>query len=50
MLKIQDLLYHSKNYTGVNVCDYIRELVSEFKQTHSENCYELLLLISTNVT
>ncbi len=36
MLKIQDLLYQSKNYTGVNVCDYIRELVSEFKQTHTE--------------
>ncbi|MBP7809099.1 MAG: hypothetical protein KA163_07395 [Bacteroidia bacterium] len=36
MLKIQDLLYHSKNYTGVNVCDYIRELVAEFKQTHAE--------------
>lgn len=36
MLKIQDLLYQSKNYTGINVCDYIRELVAEFKQTHSE--------------
>ena len=36
MLKIQDLLYQSKNYTGVNVCDYIKELVTEFKHTHTE--------------
>ncbi len=35
MLKMQDLLYQSKNYSGVNVYDYISELVMEFKQTHT---------------
>lgn len=36
MLKIQDLLYHSKNYTEVNVSDYISELVEEFKKSSVE--------------
>jgi two-component sensor histidine kinase len=36
MLKIQDLLYHTKNYTEVNVSDYISELVQEFKKSNVE--------------
>lgn len=36
MMKVQDMLYRSENYTGVNLCDYISELVVEFKHTHSE--------------
>lgn len=36
MLKVQDLLYQSKNHSGVNVYDYISELATEFKHTHSD--------------
>ncbi len=36
MLKIQDLLYHTKNYTEVNVSDYLSELVQEFKKSNLE--------------
>ncbi len=36
MLKIQELLYQTKNYTSVNLCDYINELVNEFKRSHPE--------------
>lgn len=35
MLKIQDLLYNSKNFTEVNLSDYVTELVSEFKKTNA---------------
>jgi two-component sensor histidine kinase len=37
MLKVQDLLYLSKNYSGINVSEYIRELADEFKKTHAES-------------
>lgn len=36
MLKIQELLYQTKNYTSVNLTDYMRELVTEFKSSHPE--------------
>ena len=36
MLKIQELLYQTKNYTSVNLTDYVRELVTEFKSSHPE--------------
>jgi two-component sensor histidine kinase len=36
MLKIQELLYQTKNYTSVNLSDYITELVNEFKRSHPE--------------
>lgn len=36
MMKIQDLLSHSENYTSVNVSDYLNELIKEFKSTHPE--------------
>ncbi|PBQ30900.1 hypothetical protein CNR22_03620 [Sphingobacteriaceae bacterium] len=36
MLKIQELLYQTKNYTEVNLCDYSQELVMEFKRSHPE--------------
>lgn len=34
MLKIQDLLYQTKNFTEVNVSDYLKELVQEFKKSN----------------
>lgn len=34
MLKIQDLLYQTKNYTEVNISDYLNELVLEFKKAN----------------
>lgn len=37
MLKVQDMLYQSKNYSGVNISEYIRELAEEFKKTHAES-------------
>jgi len=36
MLKIQELLYQTKNYTSVNLSDYVIELVNEFKNSHPE--------------
>ena len=36
MLKVQDLLYQSKNYSGVNIGEYVNELVNEFKSVHTE--------------
>lgn len=36
MMKIQDLLFQSKNYTSVNISSYLTELINEFKLTHSE--------------
>ena len=36
MLKIQDLLYETKNYTSIKLSDYIHELVNEFKRSHPE--------------
>lgn len=36
MMKIQDLLFQSKNYTSVNVSLYLNELVQEFKLSHPE--------------
>ncbi len=36
MLKVHDLLYKSKNFSGVNIQEYIHELINEFKNTHTE--------------
>jgi two-component sensor histidine kinase len=36
MMKIQDLLYQSKNYTTVDLHTYINELVYEFRRSHPE--------------
>lgn len=36
MMKIQDLLYQSKNYTAVNLSAYINELALEFRRSHPE--------------
>lgn len=36
MMKIQDLLFQSKNYTKVNLSDYLNELLNEFKTSHPE--------------
>lgn len=36
MLKIQELLYQTKNYTSVNLPDYVKELVAEFRSSHPE--------------
>lgn len=36
MMKIQDLLFQSQNYTTVNLSDYLNELIKEFKSTHPE--------------
>ena len=36
MMKIQDLLFQSKNYTTINLSDYLNELLNEFKTTHPE--------------
>jgi two-component sensor histidine kinase len=43
MLKIQDLLYQTKNYTTINISDYLKELVSEFQKSHNEvyNSFEI---------
>ena len=43
MLKIQDLLYHSKNKNGVNVSDYINALAVEFRQTHNQTSRSIIL-------
>lgn len=37
MLKVQDMLYHSKNQSGVNISEYMIELIKEFKNTHQES-------------
>ncbi len=37
MLKVHDMLYNSKNFTGVNIGDYLFELVNEFRHTHIES-------------
>ncbi|HWY37845.1 MAG TPA: histidine kinase dimerization/phosphoacceptor domain -containing protein [Bacteroidia bacterium] len=36
MLKIQELLYQSNNYTSINLTDYITELINEFKSSQPE--------------
>lgn len=36
MLKIHELLYQTKNYTSVNLSDYVNELLKEFKNSHPE--------------
>lgn len=42
MLKIHDLLCQSKNYTSINLSDYLKELVTEFKKTHTEISHEII--------
>jgi two-component sensor histidine kinase len=37
MLKVHDMLYQSKNFSGVNISDYLSELVNEFRNTHKES-------------
>lgn len=37
MLKVHDMLYQSKNFSGVNIGDYLFELVNEFKNTHADS-------------
>lgn len=39
MMKIQDLLYETQNYTSIKLTDYIVELVIEFKRSHPELSY-----------
>lgn len=46
MMKIQDLLFQSENYTSVNLSDYLKELISEFKSTHPE----IAANIESNIT
>lgn len=36
MLKIHELLYKTKNYTNINLPDYLMELVNEFRDTHPD--------------
>jgi two-component sensor histidine kinase len=36
MLKIQEMLYKTKNYVSVNFSDYLRELVKEYKKSYPE--------------
>ncbi len=36
MLKIQDLLYQTKEYNSINYSDYLKELVKEFKNSYPE--------------
>lgn len=36
MLKIQDLLYQTKNFTEVNLSDYLTELAQEFRTSNME--------------
>jgi two-component sensor histidine kinase len=45
MLKIQDLLYETKNYTEINVADYISELAVEFRKTNAQmnNAFEIAI-------
>ncbi|MBI2722010.1 MAG: GAF domain-containing protein [Bacteroidetes bacterium] len=42
MIKIHDLLCQSKNYTSINLSDYLKELVSEFKKTHADISHEII--------
>lgn len=37
MLKVHDMLYQSKNFSGVNISEYLSELVKEFRNTHAES-------------
>jgi two-component sensor histidine kinase len=37
MLKVHDMLYQSKNFNGVNISEYLTELVNEFRNTHAES-------------
>lgn len=36
MMKIQEMLFQSKNYTSINLSHYLRELAAEFKSSHRE--------------
>ncbi|MFL5754153.1 MAG: histidine kinase dimerization/phosphoacceptor domain -containing protein [Bacteroidia bacterium] len=36
MMKIQDLLYQTHNYTSVSLCAYLNELVKELRRSHPE--------------
>ena len=36
MLKIQELLYQTENYTSINLSDYVSELINEFKRSYPE--------------
>lgn len=36
MMKIQEMLFQSKNYTSVNLSGYLHELAAEFKSSHRE--------------
>lgn len=47
MMKVQDMLYHSKNYSGINVSEYVSELTNEFKKTHTENAKDIIADIQT---
>lgn len=42
MIKIHDMLCQSKNYTSINLSDYLKELVNEFKKTHNEISHEII--------
>lgn len=46
MLKIHELLYKTKNYTGINLSVYLKELVDEFKYSHSEIENRLTVIIT----
>ena len=37
MLKVHDMLYQSRNFSGVNISEYLSELVNEFRNTHNES-------------
>jgi two-component sensor histidine kinase len=36
MVKVQDMLFQSGNYTSVDLAKYVEELVNEFRQSHPE--------------
>lgn len=36
MMKIQDMLFQSENYTEVNLSEYLKELFKEFRSSHPE--------------
>jgi two-component sensor histidine kinase len=36
MLKIHEMLYQTKNYTSINLYDYITALINEFKSSYPE--------------
>ncbi|MBC7864919.1 MAG: ATP-binding protein [Bacteroidia bacterium] len=46
MLKIQDLLYQSQNYTSVNLSDYLKELTAEFSRSQPEMAPSIRMEIS----